>query len=88
MPEPSNAEPENLCRKCGAKYPDGGDGYDGMCPDCADKAEKGADVEVCASRDGRCCSCGADDPPGTEEYPCQKREDKTHCIHWYEICED
>jgi len=36
-------------------------------------------------KDGKCCACGADDPPGTEEYPCLKREDKVHCVHWYEV---
>lgn len=25
------------CRTCGQPYEDGGDGYDGECPDCADK---------------------------------------------------
>ena len=29
----------DLCRDCGSDYPDGGDGYNGRCPDCADKAE-------------------------------------------------
>lgn len=27
------------CRECGDTYPQGGDGWDGLCPDCADKAE-------------------------------------------------
>ena len=27
------------CRECGLTYPEGGDGYDGRCPDCADQAE-------------------------------------------------
>lgn len=26
------------CDECGKKYPQAGDGYDGKCPDCADKA--------------------------------------------------
>jgi hypothetical protein len=30
---------ENTCRDCGEEYADGGDGYNGRCPDCADKAE-------------------------------------------------
>jgi hypothetical protein len=29
---------DGKCRICGEEYPDGGDGYDGMCPSCADKA--------------------------------------------------
>jgi len=32
-------EDENACRDCGEHYDDGGDGYDGLCPSCADKAE-------------------------------------------------
>lgn len=28
-----------FCRNCSLTYAAGGDGYDGMCPDCADKAE-------------------------------------------------
>ncbi len=28
-----------MCRECGALYPDAGDGYDGRCPTCADRAE-------------------------------------------------
>ncbi|NKL08365.1 hypothetical protein GFL39_26205 [Rhizobium leguminosarum bv. viciae] len=31
---------ENKCRDCGEEYADGGDGYNGRCPDCADKAEE------------------------------------------------
>jgi hypothetical protein len=31
---------ENTCRDCGEEYADGGDGYNGRCPDCADKAEQ------------------------------------------------
>jgi len=26
-----------ICRECGEQYDDGGDGYDGLCPSCADK---------------------------------------------------
>ncbi|WP_326894547.1 hypothetical protein U8P73_36110 (plasmid) [Rhizobium beringeri] len=33
-------EDENKCRDCGEEYADGGDGYNGRCPDCADKAEE------------------------------------------------
>ena len=31
------ADPEQVCRTCGARYPDAGDGYDGQCPTCADR---------------------------------------------------
>ncbi|MBX5130742.1 hypothetical protein HJB53_30090 [Rhizobium lentis] len=31
---------EDACRDCGEHYADGGDGYNGRCPDCADKAEE------------------------------------------------
>jgi hypothetical protein len=31
---------EDACRECGEHYADGGDGYNGRCPDCADKAEQ------------------------------------------------
>lgn len=30
---------ENACTECGDHYADGGDGYDGLCPSCADAAE-------------------------------------------------
>jgi hypothetical protein len=30
---------DDKCIDCGAHYEDGGDGYDGRCPDCADKHE-------------------------------------------------
>lgn len=33
-------EDENLCRTCGEEYDEGGDGYDGECPDCADKTDQ------------------------------------------------
>lgn len=29
---------DDKCRTCGEAYADGGDGYDGECPDCADKS--------------------------------------------------
>jgi hypothetical protein len=32
------------CRICDEEYEDGGDGWDGMCPTCADKAEKTGDA--------------------------------------------
>ena len=31
--------------------------------------------------DGRCCDCGYE---GHEETECPKREDKTHCEHWWD----
>ncbi|MBX4911454.1 hypothetical protein HJA82_29510 [Rhizobium bangladeshense] len=31
---------EDVCRTCGAEYEDGGDGFDGECPDCADKTDQ------------------------------------------------
>ncbi|WP_143062010.1 hypothetical protein [Faunimonas pinastri] len=33
-------ENEDLCRTCGAQYEDGGDGFDGECPSCADKTDQ------------------------------------------------
>lgn len=30
---------EDLCDECGEHFDDGGDGFDGLCPSCADKAE-------------------------------------------------
>ena len=32
--------------------------------------------------DGVCCACGYD---GDEETACMEREDKTHCVHYYEV---
>lgn len=29
-----------ICRTCGEAYEEGGDGYDGECPDCADKTDQ------------------------------------------------
>lgn len=26
-----------VCRTCGDRYPEAGDGWDGECPDCADR---------------------------------------------------
>ncbi|QWY83077.1 hypothetical protein [Rhizobium phage RHph_X66] len=37
VPDPDD---EDKCRDCGEEYADGGDGYNGRCPDCADKAEE------------------------------------------------
>jgi len=31
--------------------------------------------------DGTCCSCSYS---GNDETPCLKREDKIHCVHWWE----
>jgi hypothetical protein len=31
--------------------------------------------------DGTCCSCGYN---GAEDTPCQAREDRTHCEHWWD----
>ena len=28
---------DDICRTCGEEYADGGDGFDGECPSCADK---------------------------------------------------
>lgn len=33
------------CRECGGANPDGGDGWDGLCPECADRASAILDVE-------------------------------------------
>ena len=32
-------------------------------------------------KDGTCCACFYD---GVKETPCPKREDRTHCEHWWE----
>jgi len=66
-----NAEPTG-CRKCGADYPDGGDGYDGMCPTCADKAEESVRIE--------CAYCGTTvEDPGdeAEAYYCPAHSEVT-----------
>jgi hypothetical protein len=36
-------------------------------------------------KDGVCCSCGYS---GNEQTKCQKREDRTHCVHWWEVEEE
>jgi len=33
------------------------------------------------AQDGTCCSC---DYSKKEETPCLKREDETHCVHWWD----
>lgn len=32
----ADEDDDNICRTCGEWYADGGDGYDGECPTCAD----------------------------------------------------
>ena len=36
---------DHLCMECGDYYEGGGDGYDGMCPSCADRAEEGVAIK-------------------------------------------
>lgn len=36
----SEAGVDNICRTCGEPYKEGGDGWDGECPDCADKTDQ------------------------------------------------
>lgn len=38
-------------------------------------------MTVMKEKDGRCCTCGYE---GEKETPCKKREDKTHCVHWWD----
>jgi hypothetical protein len=33
------------------------------------------------AKGGRCCTCGYDGP---DETPCLSREDRTHCVHWWD----
>ena len=40
----SRAEEQNSCAHCGESYNAGGDGYNGFCPDCADRIENGEDL--------------------------------------------
>lgn len=36
-------------------------------------------------KDGTCCSCGdTGEYNDGEETPCPAREDKTHCVHWWD----
>lgn len=37
-----------------------------------------------APQDGICCSCMYHE---AEETPCDSREDKMHCVHWWEGAE-
>lgn len=67
--------------------------HDGKCkrPECGCVARDGKHAEIEALPEshegtdvpvaGRCCSCGQ-----TNEAPqtCRKREDKTHCNHWWD----
>ena len=39
------------------------------------------DGKVDAIKAGRCCCCGYE---GQEETECPKRQDKTHCVHWWD----
>lgn len=36
---------DETCRDCGAQYPQAGDGWDGLCPACADKKAIEEDVD-------------------------------------------
>lgn len=38
VPGPVLDTEDDVCRTCGASYVDGGDGYDGECPSCADRS--------------------------------------------------
>jgi hypothetical protein len=38
--ETEDEDDEDTCRTCGAEYEAGGDGFDGECPDCADKTDQ------------------------------------------------
>lgn len=43
------------CRTCGQPYEEGGDGYDGECPDCADQSAAEEEEE---DEDWSCDNCG------------------------------
>ena len=49
--------------------------------DCDEPVEKTKEPTV----DGKCCSCGY---AGKEETTCDKREDKSHCYHWWDGSEE
>jgi hypothetical protein len=55
--------PDDYCRTCFESYADGGDGWDGECPCCADRR---AALELCAvcfephAGGGTCPSCAAE----------------------------
>ena len=44
-----------ICIECGAEYPEAGDGWDGMCPQCADEenARQAAELQGDCERDER-----------------------------------
>lgn len=41
----TEVDEDGACRTCGQHYEDGGDGYDGECPDCADKTSAAMDED-------------------------------------------
>jgi hypothetical protein len=57
------------------------------CPSCHYVFSPDLGAGTCPACDGRpavagkCCSCGYD---GEDETPCPKREDGTHCDHWWD----
>ncbi len=69
---------EPKCRKCGKRYPEAGDGWDGMCPDCADKAEENgsADEQRIAAATRQLCGGMAEgeEAGGESEAPGTSRE--------------
>lgn len=65
-----------------------GDGCDACNPELARELSQEVSMEKEKSRkakDGRCCSCGYE---CDEQTPCPSREDKIHCVHWWEKAED
>jgi len=42
-------------------------------------------VKIYAVANGTCCGC---EYSGEQETECLKRDDKKHCVHWYEVEED
>lgn len=49
--------------------------------DRPNKCSKFKREKASTARDGKCCSCGYE---GSEETPCESREDETHCVHWWD----
>jgi hypothetical protein len=43
--------PDEPCEMCGVAYEDGGDGWDGLCPSCADKVSEYMDEHDGVDRD-------------------------------------
>ena len=66
------SEEAGLCVTCRASYDGAGDGFDGECPDCADKTE--------AAREVVCARCG--DKTTMGESP-----DEEHCPDCYDLLE-